>query len=229
VVNNAVGGDSLCRMIGFSYPESRDIGDLVDHLKHMAEKGMKAPHSHGWGIYVTDGENVFYYKTMTPVYEDVDVHLEMSLGILHARKASDNVPVTPLQLQPFISPDGVIFCHNGTIKTSERANVFSSDSYDYFLNVREFADLDDLVNRLRSFLRVNRYSGANFLMLKSSKLYVFCAHESRHDYYTLWYNTDDGFVVTSEPRDTGGYTPMENGELLVVERGKVIARIKGVV
>ncbi|MFN3284638.1 MAG: class II glutamine amidotransferase, partial [Pseudothermotoga sp.] len=72
------------------------------HLQLMAQNGKGSPHNHGWGVYALKGGAVIYYRSSKPAYEEEIVPFSAEVGIFHARKASEHLPITFLQLHPFI-------------------------------------------------------------------------------------------------------------------------------
>ncbi|AEX86339.1 putative glutamine amidotransferase [Marinitoga piezophila KA3] len=211
----------MCRMIGYSFKKNENINFLFNHLKTMAKDGIKAPHDDGWGIaaFVSDKEVVFH-KSMQPVFNEDDLNIESYLGMIHARKASDNLEKTFLQLHPYFIKD-TFFSHNGTIYLDKIDNVFGTDSFEYFKALYDFNNFNDLKEKIKEFISKNSYSGINFLMIRNNELYVFCNYTRTEDYFTLWYTENDtGFIVASEKMDNS-FIPFENGMLAKIVNGKM--------
>ncbi|SHH37298.1 class II glutamine amidotransferase [Thermosipho atlanticus] len=208
----------MCRMIGFSFEDDTSINELFKMLQDMAKNGIKSPHKHGFGIYAENkNKEILYHKFEEPIYElNVDFP-KFKLGIMHARKASPNFPIGYLQIHPFFDEYGNAFCHNGTIYTTPRNNIFKSDSYDYFLKIRDFNSIEKLAKKLKDFINTNDFSGINFLLIKKHKLYAFCYFKSEPEYYTMWYSDN---IVSSEALGTH-FKKVKKGELLIFENGKL--------
>lgn len=215
-------------MAGFSLVNPREIGGIFEFVSKIAKEGKGAPHGDGFG-YVLVSENAFVYaKFFTPIYES-EKRLDgtFRLGIVHARKASEGVPLGLRQVHPF-HIDEKFFAHNGTVFSATRANPYESDTFDYFASVKDFEDFRELLFKIRNFARSNRYSGLNFLMLDTleSALYVCCLFNSERtdDYFVLHYKeSSDGFFVYSEKYEEG-YQPMANGEVFKVLNGRIVER-----
>lgn len=209
----------MCRMLGFSFENDKPINYLFKELQNMAKNGLKSPHSHGFGIYaLTESNEVLYHKFEEPIYEKDISFPNLKIGIIHARKASPSYPIGFLQIHPFVDENGTAFCHNGTIHSLKRNNIFESDSYEYFLIVKDFKDLHDLSKRLKKFIKENEFTGINFLMIKRKKLYAFCYFNSDPDYYTMWYSKN---IISSEKLGLD-FKMVKKGELLIFENGKLI-------
>ncbi|MGB9789241.1 MAG: class II glutamine amidotransferase [Thermotoga caldifontis] len=209
----------MCRMVGFSFKTNRQMDVLFRHLQHMAQFGKNAPHGHGWGIYALKDEAVIYHRSLKPAYEDEIVPLKASVGILHARKASEHLPVSFLQLHPFIDNRAKAFCHNGTIYDIPFVSI-ESDTFAYFMKIKDFLTYDELVQKVRSVADRYKHTGMNFLMVNDRELIVYCGYSENEDYYTLWYSDEDGFVVASEPLNET-FKPMGNRTMFVVKDGVI--------
>ncbi len=189
----------------------------------MAVSGINSPHNHGWGMYSLDEDVVVYYKSEKPVFEDKLADLNCSIGIMHARKSSEGLSTTFLQLHPFIDNRGKAFCHNGTIYDLIPAKI--SDTYSYFNLVKGFQTYENLAAILSKLANSFRFTSLNFLMVHGDKLVVYCRYSQLPDYYTLWYGDEEGFVVASEPMNEK-FKPLENQTLLVVHKGSIIFETK---
>jgi len=84
----------VCRMVGFCFETNQEINGFFEHLQRMAKMGKNAPHNHGWGIYALFDDAVIYYRSPKSVYEEELIPLKARVGILHARKASEHLPVS---------------------------------------------------------------------------------------------------------------------------------------
>lgn len=210
---------TVCRMIGFSFKDEVDIVPFFKHLQLMAQKGKNAPHNHGWGIYAFENDVVIYHRSPRPVYEESLLPLKARIGILHARKASEHLPVTLLQLHPFIDNKGKAFCHNGTIYDIPNLSI-ESDTLAYFTTIKDFSSHEELAHKVADVAMRYRHTGMNFLMINGEELIVYCGYSGNEDYYTLWYRDGDDFIVSSEPMDES-FKPIGNRTLIVVKEGLV--------
>ncbi|MDN5325033.1 MAG: hypothetical protein PWP02_743 [Thermosipho sp. (in: thermotogales)] len=213
----------MCRMIGFSFQRDSSINNLFKSLQDMSKNGLKSPHPHGFGIYALNEKNeVLFHKFEEPIYEKEISFPNLKIGIIHARKASPNFPIGFLQIHPFVDDKGTAFCHNGTIFTLERNNIFKSDSYDYFYKIKDFNTIDELSKKLKQFIQENEFTGINFLMLKNNKLYAFCYYNKDPEYYTMWHSEN---IVSSESLGLN-FKMVKRGELLIFDNGKLIFKDK---
>ncbi len=211
-------------MIGFSFEKERSVDVFFEHLQLMAQSGKGAPHNHGWGVYALKDSAVVYYRSPKPVYEEQIVTFSAKVGIFHARKASEHLPITFLQLHPFIDNRGKAFCHNGTIYDINYSSI-DSDTYSYFVKVKDFSTYEDLALKVAKVAEEYRHTGMNFLMINDDELIVYCGYSDNKDYYTLWYNDKDGFVVSSEPMNES-FKPMDNRTIFVVKKAKIEKTLK---
>lgn len=209
----------MCRMVGFSFETNHEVGHLFRHLQKMAQFGKNSPHNHGWGVYALKDETVIYYRSPRPAYEENLPPLNARVGIIHARKASEHLPVSFLQLHPFIDNKGKAFCHNGTIYDISFVSI-ESDSFAYFTKIKDFLSHEELAEKVRDVAKSYKHTGMNFLMVNEDELIVYCGYSENADYYTLWYDDSSGFVVASEPMNET-FKPMENRNMFVVRNGKI--------
>ncbi|ODN29790.1 hypothetical protein A4H02_08790 [Fervidobacterium thailandense] len=215
-------------MAGFSLVNPGGIGWISEFVSRMAREGKGAPHGDGFGYVLVSDDAFVYAKFFTPIYESNEKPAgTFKLGIVHARKASEGVPLGVRQVHPFYSGEK-FFAHNGTVFSAARTNPYESDTFDYFASVKDFENFQGLVLKIRSFAQSNRYSGLNFLMLDTleNALYVCCLFNSERtdDYFVLHYKeSSEGFFVFSEKYDNS-YQTMANGEVLKVLNGRIVER-----
>ncbi|MGQ9856464.1 MAG: class II glutamine amidotransferase [Fervidobacterium sp.] len=217
----------MCRMAAFSSNEYIEVGKIINSVSEMAKNGKNAPHDDGYGFVLFTKERKLEYKSVVPIFEDdfwksVVEGFKASAGIVHARKASENLDKTKLQLHPF-HISGKYLAHNGTVYDANIENDFRSDTYDFFLNIFSFDIFEALIDNVRKYIANHKYSSLNFLLYdeKEDSLYVGCIYSRSPDYFTLYYDQNEaGFVVYSE-NVNGDLTPMENGEILKVSNGKI--------
>ncbi|MEJ5229441.1 MAG: hypothetical protein WHT65_05520 [Pseudothermotoga sp.] len=210
-------------MIGFSFKDEKPVERFFTHLQYMAKNGKFSPHDHGWGIYGLKDGHVVYHRSEKPVFDDSFPFVKLKTGIIHARKASEHLPVSVLQIHPFIDDSGKAFCHNGTVYDIP-FDFIESDTYSYFLAIKKFSSYEELREKIADVAKNYRYTSMNFLMINKGDLIVYCGYSTNPDYYTLWYKNREGFVVCSEPMGDD-YLPMENKTIFVVRDGEIINRL----
>lgn len=173
----------MCRMLMAS-GRPVDIGGarlrvLLDMFKRASEEdphlraitgGEDLSHGDGWGYYMawrgphSGGE--ILYRSPLPVFDDEDgfLGLEMSLRmalesrwmvlIVHSRKASKGLPVTPLDVHPFhtLTPRGgsLVLAHNGSVELEalEASVVGRSDSLSLALELARLESAEEVIGRL---------------------------------------------------------------------------------
>ena len=220
----------MCRMAAFSTVSKVSVLNVFKHVSEMAINGKGSPHNDGYGIVILDDVRKYEYKSLTPIYEDVlganllkDIY--GSCGIIHARKASDGIPVGVQQLHPFYI-EGKYLAHNGTITDADKSNPFKSDTYDFFYNIFKFKTFNELLGNIKKYIDIHDFSGMNFFILDEldGSLYVGCIYNCNEDYFTLHYKLDQlGFFVYSEKViNEEPMTSMRNGQVLKIKDGKII-------
>lgn len=217
----------MCRMIGYSFKEKKvkNVDFLFEHLKTMSKNGLKSPHNHGWGIATKiSKKEVFFHKSITPVFNENNYNFKGYMGIMHSRKASDHLGKNIFQLHPYLIDD-TFFCHNGTIRSIDPKNIFGTDSFEYFSYIYPLENIEDLKEKINNFSEKNEYSGINFLMMKDDYLYALCKYKENKEYFTLWYKEEEkGVIVTSEKIDET-FSPFENNQLFIIKNGEIIDKI----
>lgn len=222
------GESVMCRMGGFSLRSPKQIGWVIEYVSKMASEGKSAPHGDGFGYVLLSDHSFLYGKFFVPIYESkINLTETYKLGIVHARKASEGVPLGLRQVHPFCTGEK-FFAHNGTVYSAKRQNPYESDTFDYFESIKDFKNFSELLENVRRFIRLNSYSGLNFLLLdgEHGALYVCCLFnkERTDDYFVLHYKeSEEGFYVFSERYDES-FRPMVNGELFKVVDGKIVER-----
>ncbi|WP_448378976.1 class II glutamine amidotransferase [Fervidobacterium sp.] len=219
----------MCRMSAFSSSNDICVDEVFNKVSVMAEHGRGAPHDDGYGLIVLSEFEKIEYKSTKPIYEDNNFKmlcekLRGEIGIIHARKASPGIPVGLHQLHPFYI-EGRYLAHNGTIMDANKANLFQSDTYDFFLSIHDFKDFEGLLNNVRKYVEAHDFSGLNFLLLDEldKSLYVGCIYTGDSKYFTLYYKADKaGFFVYSQEDVDDSLAPMENGQIFKVRNGEIV-------
>lgn len=235
----------MCRLLGYV---ARDPMKLCEVLGHdvLAFTDLSRRHTDGWGMAryeesgrldVRRGLDAAY---SSPEYAKACTGLAADAQIVHLRWATLGFPVRLENTHPFT--DGrLAFAHNGSIKESARLDERIScarqvnrrgdtDSERYFLLLLSLLSELDPVDALRQAVAIVKErspdTSLNCLLLTPDTLYALAQHDPEYarnagepDYFHLRYlETPGHVVVASSGWPQPGWTPLQNGSLLVVKR-----------
>ncbi len=212
----------MCRMLAFSSKVDVKVTPFFVQLKEMARSGKKSPHPDGWGFFCRDSlGNIFYNRSIIPIFEDKFPVMNSMLCLMHARKASPGTSKGIFSVHPFLFiKDGKVhaIAHNGSVRLSQDDREGLKTGVDTEMIIRLISNhgLDAVPGRFSA-----GSSSATLLLTDGEYLTVFRCCWKSCDYYTLFLREEEGLVVISSE---GEGREMENGELAVVRGGKVIYR-----
>jgi len=234
----------MCRLLGFVSRHPVTLRDLLgeDELAEFTELSLK--HGDGWGFAWATSHGVEVAKAPDSAHESalfasVAAEQKADLGLLHLRWATLGLGVVPENTHPFT--DGrIAFAHNGSVKPPESLDPFvptdlaaqrrgTTDSERYFLATLDAARLGDPATALeRTAARISRdcvFSSVNAMIATSDELQVINlfdpvaeAREAEPHYYRIGYRIGADAVVVSSSGWGSGWTFLENGEMLTVNR-----------
>lgn len=164
-------------------------------------------------------------------------------ALTHLRWATLGLAVHPTNTHPFTA-DGLAFAHNGSISPPEALDDLvdpglmalregDTDSERYFLAVlsrvrRGASPAEALAATVADVLASGaRVHSLNCLLLTPQALLAVCCYDAGTDedpdYYPLLHRRDGQTVVVASTgwTDGAGWSALENGQLLVVERGSL--------
>lgn len=233
----------MCRLLGYvsRHPVSVDdvLGSRRDDFFHLARQ-----HGDGWGLAWADDERLQVCREpgsalTSPVLADLARTSRSEAGLAHLRWATLHLAVGPENTHPFTDGE-VALAHNGSISPPGALDrlvapdladqrLGTTDSERYFLALRSRMRHQSTGAALAQTVRDIVECGAqvhslNALVLTPTHLYAVCSYDpasyADQDYYPLMHRrVDDTLVVTSTGWTEGpGWTALENGQLLVVER-----------
>ena len=220
------------------FPVRKWLLDANPGLLGLSLRGKNAPHRDGLGYAFRDPEgrwHLFRFGPQALAEADVPgpVYREATVLLAHARKSSPEYAKFRggLYAHPFFY-DGVFLCHNGTVRDVERLGfAHGTDSQRLlFWLCREWKPRtpERLEDCLRKLLQsISDFSALNLLLSDGKNLYALCAFRTHPEYFTLWFRKGEDLVaVASEPADAeGGWSPMENGELLAIRPNLSLSRL----
>lgn len=220
------------------FPIRKWLLDANPGLLGLSLRGKNAPHRDGLGYAFRNPQgrwHLFRFGPKALAREGIPgpVDREATVLLAHARKASPEFAGFRggLYAHPFFY-DGVFLCHNGTVRDIERLGpTHGTDSQRLLLWLSQRwrpRKPEALPERLRELLQsVSDFSALNLLLSEGENLYALCAFRVNPDYFTLWWCRGADFAaVASEPVDAQeDWTPMENGELLVIRPDLSLTRV----
>ncbi len=224
----------MCRLLGVlsqtPQPLAHHLRDAPHSLLRMSLWGQKAPHRDGVGWAYRDGRGrmrLHRWGARALAGRDGlpgDLTPATTLLLAHARKASPEFRGLrgALHAQP-MSRDGLLLAHNGTVRDAHVLGAGTSTDSQALLHWLARAWTPRTPEGLREALQellglVRDFTALNLLVTDGEVLYALCLYTGDPGYYTLHLRRGgEEVVVASEPAEgEPGWTPMENGELLVV-------------
>ncbi len=232
----------MCRMLAVlssrPFPIRRWLLEANPGLLGPSLRGKSAPHRDGLGYAFRDPEGrwrLFRFGPNALAQAEIPGPLDREATVLlaHARKSSPEFAKFRggLYAHPFFY-DGVFLCHNGTVRDIERlglAHGTDSQRLLFWLSRRwKPRTPERLQECLHELLQsVSDFSALNLLLSDGEALYALCAFRTNPEYFTLWFRKGADLVaVASEPADgEEGWSPMENGELLLIHPDLSLTRV----
>ena len=242
----------MCRLLGFVSRRPTTLRELLgeEELAEFTELSLK--HGDGWGFAWATAAGVEVQKAPDAARESslfaaVAAEQQADLGLLHLRWATLGLGVVPENTHPFT--DGrIAFAHNGSVKPPESLDSFiptdlaalrrgTTDSERYFLATLGAARVGNPVTALdRTAARIAEecaFSSVNAMIATPDELHVINlfdpaaeAREAEPHYYRIGYRVDADSVVVSSSGWGSGWTFLENGEMLTVDRATCDVRIR---
>jgi predicted glutamine amidotransferase len=242
----------MCRLLGYVARSPRSLHDLLGETL-ASFTALSRRHGHGWGIATHDGRGgVRVVKEPGPAHtsrryaEEVGA-TRADAGIVHLRWASMNLAIGPGNTHPF-SDGRHAFAHNGSIWPIDRIEELidpprrallrgTTDSERYFLAVRSALEHAGPVEAVHGVVAAIRerlsFSSLNATLLTPDALLVVAVHDPRvgaqkdeiDAFHLRWRVTPEAVVVASSGWAQDGWTSLENGRLLVVERASLATRV----
>jgi predicted glutamine amidotransferase len=236
----------MCRLLGYVTSTPTTLADLLgeDELHEFTELSCK--HGDGWGAAWAAETGVTVVKApdaarmSDPFYRHVRSQVA-DLGLVHLRWATLGLEVAPDNTHPFTN-GSIAFAHNGSIQPwaeldamipadVARLRVGDTDSERYFLAVLAAAGLsgenvaEGLAATVAQIAAACEFTCLNAIVVTPDALVAVCRYnqnvadrEEAPDYYQLGYRMGADSVVVSSSGWGGGWTPLGNGEVLVVQR-----------
>ena len=228
----------MCRLFGMISCNPQKIEGWIYEAENSIIKQSRI-NPDGWGIGYTYHDRMLIEKDINPAYKDKKFksffkELQLNIVILNIRKASVG-SISLENTQPFKEGKWV-FTHNGTITAHTKIEPLidmnnvkgETDSEKYFyLLLKYIKEKDDVVQgvdeTVDKIFELGDYTSLNFLATNGEKMYALCEHKNNGRYYVLRYlNKSDFVIIASEPLTKDDWKPLQNHELMVVDKyGKI--------
>ncbi|NOZ62425.1 MAG: hypothetical protein GXO74_12180 [Calditrichaeota bacterium] len=208
----------MCRMI-FARGKF-DTDTLIDDMiimaldkneRHEENAKQQFRHADGWGAcYLQDG-GLVVHKSVRAIFDDHKIdelrNLGTNLFILHTRRASQG-SIDGKNVHPFVAEQNgqkYVFFHNGTIfekltfsKKFHPQGATDSEKYFFYLLGDSRHELNEVFLR-QKLIRLNDFSGANFILTSGEKTFIANWYATNPRYYTMKkFSENSTTIVSSE-------------------------------
>jgi predicted glutamine amidotransferase len=242
----------MCRLLGYATRTPTTLAALLGEAELQEFTELSRKHADGWGLAWAADDGVEVIKApdaarTSPLFANTSHEHVADLGLIHLRWATLGLDVVAENTHPFT--DGTIaFAHNGSVKPPSSLDALipddvaslrqgTTDSERYFLatlaraRVKDPAEaLAETVGLIASSLE---YSSLNAMIATATELIAVSrfdpvaeAREAEPNYYQLRYRVTPDAVVVSSSGWGAGWKTLENGEMLVVQRGTLEVSVR---
>ena len=244
----------MCRLLGFVSHNPTTLRELLGEkeLHEFSELSLK--HADGWGFARATDAGVEVTKAPdaareSALFSSVSTNQRAELGLLHLRWATLGLPLSPENTHPFIHGQ-IAFHHNGSVNPPESLDALipaefaalrkgTTDSERYFLAVLAAASEGDPATALeRAATRISsqcEFSSLNAMTITPDRLQVINlfdpdaeALEGEPEYYRIGYRIEAGSVVVASSGWGSGWSYLENGDILTVDRKTLAVNIRNI-
>lgn len=242
----------MCRLLGYVTSAPTALADLLGEEELFEFTELSCRHSDGWGAAWATAAGVGTVtgldtaRTSDSFAQHVHGHVT-DLGLVHLRWATLGLAVARENTHPFT--DGIIaFAHNGSVQPPssldalipddlQRLRKGYTDSERYFLatlaQARRTNPAAGLAATVRQISKAHEFTSLNAMIVTPDELIAVCCYdpvaqekEDEADYYHLRYRVTPGAVVVSSSGWGAEWTSLENGEILVVQRGTLDVSVR---
>jgi predicted glutamine amidotransferase len=242
----------MCRLLGYVTRTPTPLAALLGEAELHEFTELSCKHSDGWGFAWATPDGVDVRKSpdtarTSPAFARHAQEHAADLGLVHLRLATLGLDIKPQNTHPFT--DGrVAFAHNGSIKPPSSLDALipadlqalrqgTTDSERYFLamlaRAQEVGPVEALADTVGRLANSHQFNGLNAIVATPEQLIAVCrydpveeAKEKEPEYYRLRYRVTADAVVVSSTGWGAGWRSLENGELLVVQRGTLDVSVR---
>ena len=244
----------MCRLLGFVSRQPTTLLQLLGRAELTQFTALSQKHGDGWGFAIATASGMEVTKAPdaardSALFAEVAAEKAAEVGVLHLRWATLGLGVTAVNTHPFT--DGQIaFTHNGSIRPPSSLDSLipadflsringTTDSERYFLALLGAARGTDLASAIEQVATQISdkcaFSSINAMIATPESLHVINlfdpiaeAGESEPNYYRIGYRIDADGVIVSSSGWGSGWTFLENGEMLSVDRATCDVQIRRV-
>ncbi len=242
----------MCRLLGYVTSSPTELADLLGEEELFEFTELSCKHGDGWGAAWATDAGVETVTGLDPARASDSftkhVHGQVTdLGLVHLRWATLGLAVAEENTHPFT--DGIIaFAHNGSVQPPSSLDALIpddlhrlrkgyTDSERYFLatlaEARRANPAAGLAATVRKISKEHEFTSLNAMIATPDELIAVCCYdpvaqekEDQPDYYHLRYRVTPGAVVVASSGWGTGWTSLENGEILVVQRGTLNVSVR---
>ncbi len=242
----------MCRLLGYATRTPTTLADLLGEVELQEFTELSRKHADGWGLAWATNDGVEVTKApdaarVSPLFASISHEHLSDLGLLHLRWATLGLDVVAENTHPFT--DGTIaFAHNGSVKPPSSLDALvpddfaslrqgTTDSERYFFatlaRARRMDSAEALAETVNLIASSLEYSSLNAMIASATELIAVSrfdpvaeAREAEPNYYQLRYRVTPDAVVVSSSGWGAGWNTLENGEMLVVQRGTLEVSVR---
>jgi predicted glutamine amidotransferase len=244
----------MCRLLAYASRTPVTLTDLFGPEELAEFVALSRTHCDGWGLAYAQDEGVGTIRVPEPAHSSpqfvtVSQEHRSDIAAMHVRWATDDLAITLLNTHPFT--DGrLAFAHNGAIRPAPALDALISpdlrgrlegttDSERYFLAVADRARRMDPADALAETTAAIanggfEYTCLNATLVTDTELIAVSRYRPGSerergegpDYYRLKYRVTPDAVVIASSGWGSGWRTLGNGEMLVVQRGTLDARVR---
>jgi predicted glutamine amidotransferase len=242
----------MCRLLGYVTRTPTTLAELLGEadLREFTELSRK--HADGWGLAWAGADSVEVTKApdaarTSPLFARTSHEHASDLGLIHLRWATLGLDVVRENTHPF-TDGSMAFAHNGSIKPPSSLDSLipddfaarrqgTTDSERYFLAVlaraRETDPASALAATVDHIASSLTYGSLNSMIATPTELIAVSqfdpiaeAKEAEPHYYQLRYRVTPDAVVVSSSGWGAGWETLENGQMLIVQRGTLDVSVR---
>jgi predicted glutamine amidotransferase len=244
----------MCRLLGHVSRTPTSLAELLGEADLAEFTELSRKHGDGWGFASATDAGVQVVKAPdaargSEAFGRAAHTGATDLGLVHLRWATLGLSVAPENTHPFT--DGTIaFAHNGSITPPSALDALipddlqtqrtgDTDSERYFLatlaEARRTNPADGLAATVARITESYEFSSLNAMIATPHELITVCRYdpmaqvrEDEPDYYHMRFRVTADAVVVSSTGWGSGWTPLDNGEILVVRRDTLEVSVRSV-
>lgn len=242
----------MCRLLAYASRRPTSLTEVLGAPGLAAFTALSRVHCDGWGLGWAEDDGVGVLRMPEPAHDSPEFarasqEHRADLAVAHVRWATDDLTIDLDNTHPFT--DGrIAFAHNGAVRPADALDDLvpaelqterrgTTDSERYFLAVLAEARRTDPATGLAAVVQAivdggYDYTCLNAILVTDRELIAvnrfLPAAEAVEgpEYYRMRYRTDSDAVVITSSGWGNGWSSLENGQLLVVQRQTLAVEIR---